>query len=115
MATKTVGIVGYEGVNALDFTGPHEVFTSSYASQPDGTPAYRVLTLSPDGRPYRSRSGLLMTPDLALADAPPLDTLLIPGGTGIRAPAVLQPLGAFVRARAGSTRRLVSVCTGLFG
>ncbi|MBS0332040.1 MAG: GlxA family transcriptional regulator [Proteobacteria bacterium] len=108
-------MIGYEGVNALDFTGPHEVFTSSCAAEADGTPGYRVLALSPDGQPFRSRSGLLIAPDMALVEAPPLDTILIPGGTGIRAPEVLEPLGAWVRERGRTTRRLVSVCTGLFG
>lgn len=116
MATKTVGIVGYEGLTALDLTGPQEVFTSGYATDADGRrPAYEVLVLSPDGRPFRCRSGVRILADCALADAPALDTLIIAGGVGIRAPATLEPIGAWVRERAATTRRLVSVCTGLYG
>ncbi|HEY3949031.1 GlxA family transcriptional regulator [Phenylobacterium sp.] len=115
MATKTVGIVGYDGVNALDLSGPQEVFASGQAVTAGGAPAYEVIVLSPDGRPFRSRSGLRIMADAALADAPPLDTLVVAGGTGIRAREVLEPIGAWVGERAAGARRVVSVCTGLYG
>jgi len=117
MAMRSVGIVGYDGVNALDLTGPHEVFNDA-VSWPDGRAeapnrAYKVFCLSPDGAPFRSESGLLFTADCALADAPPLDTILIPGGVGIRKAETLTPIADWLRARAPVTRRLVSVCTGV--
>jgi transcriptional regulator GlxA family with amidase domain len=44
-----------------------------------------------------------------------LDTLIIPGGSGLRKPAISQSVSAFVKARAGCTRRIASVCTGIYG
>jgi transcriptional regulator GlxA family with amidase domain len=112
MAARWIGIVGYDGVNALDLTGPNEVFASSYA-QEAGEPAYRVMCLSPDGQAFRSWSGLRISAECSLAEAPAFDTILVPGGTGIREPAVLEPIAAWLRERAPATRRMVSVCTGL--
>lgn len=101
-----IALVGYEGVNALDLTGPHEVFSSS--------DAYEVTCLSLDGQPFRSESGLLFGADCSLADAPSLDTVVVAGGRGIRAPETLEPIAEWLRLRAPTTRRLVSVCTGLY-
>jgi transcriptional regulator GlxA family with amidase domain len=112
MAARWIGIVGYDGVNALDLTGPNEVFASSYA-QDGGEPAYRVMCLSPDGQAFTSWSGLRIGAECSLAEAPAFDTILVPGGTGIREPEVLEPIAAWLRERAPSTRRMVSVCTGL--
>jgi transcriptional regulator GlxA family with amidase domain len=113
-AARRIALVGYEGVNALDLTGPHEVFCSSAASTRVGEPAYEVTCLSPDGNGFRSASGLQFGADCSLADAPSFDTIIVPGGTGIRAPQVLEPIAEWLRLRAPTTRRLVSVCTGLY-
>src|SRR6185312_9273444 len=77
--------------------------------------AYKLVCLSPDGQPFRSHSGLLLGAERSLADAPPFDTIVVPGGPGIRAREVMEPIGAWLRERAPTTRRLVSVCTGIFG
>ena len=114
MAPRRIGIVGYEGVNALDLTGPSEVFMSSLAVGEDALPAYEVIYLGLDGRPFRTGSGLEISGCCAIAEAPALDTIVISGGAGIRDPQVLEPLAHWLRARAPTTRRLVSVCTGLF-
>jgi len=111
---KWIGFVGYEGVNSLDLTGPSETFAEA-AVAVDGDPAYRILFLSVDGRPFRSWSRLKFAPECGIHEAPPLDTIVVPGGPGIRAPEVLEPLGAWLRERAPETRRIVSVCTGLIG
>lgn len=113
MTARQIGIVGYEGVNALDLTGPNEVFASSLAQMTDGEAAYQVMCVSPDGQPFRSGSGLRLAAERSLADAPEFDTIIVPGGPGIRAGEVLEPIAAFLRERAATTRRLVSVCTGL--
>jgi transcriptional regulator GlxA family with amidase domain len=51
--------------------------------------------------------------DASFRDAPAFDTILVPGGAGLREPGIGAPVVAFLKARAKSTRRIVSVCTGL--
>jgi transcriptional regulator GlxA family with amidase domain len=55
-----------------------------------------------------------MVPTHTLDDAPPLDTLLIPGGCGSRVINADWRLLAWLRDRAAMTRRVVSVCTGAY-
>ncbi len=104
---RAIGFVGYDRVNALDIAGPAEAFTSAGG--------YQVVVLGASALSFRSESGLRLQADALLADAPPLDTLIIPGGEGLRLPGVASAMAALVRAQAGSVRRLVSVCTGIYG
>jgi transcriptional regulator GlxA family with amidase domain len=43
-----------------------------------------------------------------------LDTLIIPGGVGMRAVGVLERVAAWVNERARDVRRIASVCTGIY-
>jgi transcriptional regulator GlxA family with amidase domain len=44
-----------------------------------------------------------------------MDTLVIPGGSGMREPAVAAKVGAWLVQRAGQVRRIAAVCTGVYG
>ncbi|MEU5380691.1 GlxA family transcriptional regulator [Streptomyces sp. NPDC002387] len=104
---RTLLVVLFDEVQSLDVTGPVEVFAGAEACCP-GT--YRLVTASLDGAPVRSSSGLTLVPDLALADAPVPDILLVPGGRGTRSP---DPrLVDWLREHGRAVGRLVSVCTG---
>ncbi|MGW4934721.1 GlxA family transcriptional regulator [Streptomyces sp. NPDC004166] len=104
---RTLLVVLFDEVQSLDVTGPVEVFAGAEACCP-GT--YRLVTASLDGAPVRSSSGLTLVPDLALADAPVPDILLVPGGRGTRSP---DPrLVDWLREHGRVVGRLVSVCTG---
>ncbi|MFF0765774.1 GlxA family transcriptional regulator [Streptomyces sp. NPDC003737] len=104
---RTLLVVLFDEVQSLDVTGPVEVFAGAEACCP-GT--YRLVTASLDGVPVRSSSGLTLVPDLALADAPVPDILLVPGGRGTRSP---DPrLVDWLREHGRVVGRLVSVCTG---
>lgn len=106
----TVLIVLFDDVQSLDVTGPLDVFAA--ANSITGTPHYATTTATGDGLPIRTTSGLTITPDTALADTPPADTLLVPGGAGARQP---QPHTVdWLRDHAHTATRLVSVCTGAF-
>ncbi|MEU6116682.1 GlxA family transcriptional regulator [Streptomyces sp. NPDC047117] len=109
MPPHDVLAVLFDGVQSLDVTGPLEVFTGAGHCVPG---AYRVRTATFDGTPVRTSSGLRITPDLALSDAAPPDTLLVPGGQGTRDP---DPrLVDWLRTHAQRAGRKVSVCTGAF-
>ena len=113
MPTRDVLIILYDGVQSLDVTGPLEVFAVANRFPADHPQtSYRLRTVSVDGAPVRTTSGLHITPDLDLASATAPDTLIAPGGAGSRSPhpAVID----WLRRVAPATRRLVSVCTGTF-
>ena len=57
-----------------------------------------------------------MRPDHLIEDCPPLDALIVPGGPGAdeRTPVQEELILPFLRARAGSTATVASVCTGAF-
>lgn len=112
--TRRIALVGYPSCNALDLTGPCEVFAAANGLSASGA-AYEVLLLSPDGGPIRTESGLTFVADAALADARELDTLIVPGGARLRTDAELRGLLAgWIAARTPRTRRVVSVCTGFY-
>ncbi len=72
-----------------------------------------VIGLTP--APFTAESGLRLMPETTLAKAPPLDTIVVPGGPGLREPETNAAVASWLKTRAASTRRIVSVCTGLYG
>jgi transcriptional regulator GlxA family with amidase domain len=107
-----VVILAFEGVQSLDVTGPAEAF--SIASRYVGGD-YAIELVTPDGGPARSRSGLSLNADRAIAQAGgPIDTLLVAGGIGAFAAAKDERVVGWVREAAARSRRVCSVCTGAF-
>ena len=115
MNAKRIGLVGFDGVVSIDISGPADAFAVANETQSDPRPAYEVVVISSSSKPFVSGSGLVFKPQRTFKNAPPLDTLVVPGGPGLRKPAVNRSVSAFVKARAKSTRRIASVCTGIYG
>lgn len=113
---RTVGILGYAGVNAVDLTGPAEVFANATRIGSDGRASrcYEVLVIGVAAGPFAAESGVVFLPAMDMHDAPELDTLVIPGGIGMRVDGSDARIDAWIRERAAHTRRVASVCTGAF-
>ena len=113
---KRIGFLGFDGIMALDLVGPMEAFSNApCGDEPDATVGgYEIVILALDRRPFTSEAGLLMHPTSCLRDAPELDTLIIPGGVGLRRPKVLREVVPLLRELAGRTRRVATVCTGIY-
>jgi len=108
--TRTVGILIFDEVEVLDFCGPFEVFAVTGRQVSAG--AFDVFTIGPTHDAITARNGLSVVPKYALADAPPIDLLLIPGGYGTRPLMHDQPLLDWIGQRATSAELVLSVCTG---
>jgi transcriptional regulator GlxA family with amidase domain len=117
-APRQVAILVYPGVQSLDVTGPLEVFAGAQQLielTARTEPGYEIRTVSTDGAPLRSSSGLTLVPDLRLSDAPTeLDTLIVAGGSGHREAAADNTILEWISRAASSSRRTASVCTGAF-
>jgi transcriptional regulator GlxA family with amidase domain len=113
-------VLGFEGLQPLDLVGPLEVFhkANHHAPKLGAAPfRYRVIVASAAGGDLTSDSGLRVSGTMALADLPnAIDTLVVSGGSepALRAAAAETPVLDWLRAQAGSTRRIASVCTGAF-
>lgn len=109
-APRPVVLVAFDGVQALDVTGPHEVFAGARKAVAG---AYDVLVTSLPGGPITSESGLTVV-TTPLREVMDVDTLIVPGGSGVRRAAEDPDLVAAVIRLAARARRVVSVCSGAF-
>ena len=100
----TIGSLLFDGIDQIDLTGPFEVLSRL----PNST--YRLYGKTTDV--VRDIKGLRLTPDAALADAPQLDVLHVPGGFGQEALMEDEALLAWIRRQAAGARSVFSVCTG---
>ena len=114
--TLHVQILAFDGVEALDFAGPFEVFTTAsrvHARQHPQTHALFAVTSVARTPVVQARAGLRLLADHLLADAPRADVLVVPGGV------VDQPLADsatldWIATAAHGASRVASVCTGAF-
>jgi transcriptional regulator GlxA family with amidase domain len=111
---RKVALVGYHGVQSLDITGPFEVF--AMANRFGGASLYEPVLCSPEGGSILCNSGLTLAESVAFAELPDdFDTILVAGGDeaglyAMRDTGVLE----WLTARAATTRRIGSVCSGAF-
>lgn len=113
----TVGIFLFDNVEALDFAGPYEVFSTAarvfQRRHPTAAAPFEVITVAESTALVRPRAGMRVLPDYAITDHPPLDLLIVPGGVvdaAMARPAVI----AWIAAQALACRITASVCTGAF-
>jgi transcriptional regulator GlxA family with amidase domain len=76
---------------------------------------YRITLLGLAGGSFVAESGLRFEAHGLLDGAPPPDTLIVPGGSGLREPKTNTRIVAWLRAHARHCRRIASVCTGIYG
>lgn len=110
---KTIGLLAYDDMQALDLAGPLDVFGAANALA-TGAPPYDLCVIGLSSNVANAENGLAVVPACTIDDAPPFDTLLIPGGAGSRVINTDKRLLDWLRERAKSTRRVVSVCTGAY-
>jgi cyclohexyl-isocyanide hydratase len=100
----TIGSLVFEGLDQIDLTGPFEVLSRI----PNAT--YRLYGKTAE--PVRDLKGLRLVPDAAMADAPQLDVLHVPGGFGQEALMDDQEVLDWIAQQASGAHSVFSVCTG---
>jgi transcriptional regulator GlxA family with amidase domain len=100
-----VAIVVFAGVQPLDAVGPHEVFA--------GAGRYAVRLVAHQPGPVVAESGLAVVAE-PLGDPAEVDTLLLAGGSGVRAAAEDDVLVDWIRRAAAGAERVATVCSGTF-
>ena len=108
---KKIGLMVFDGIAALDLAGPADAFSSAKL---DGMPAYEVIVIGVSERSIVAESGVRITPDTTLAQCGALDTMIIPGGSGLRRERIGSKVTAWLKDNYARFRRVASICTGIY-
>jgi transcriptional regulator GlxA family with amidase domain len=113
---RTIGILGYADMQALDLIGPADAFAiaDEHLRARGSTAGYKVVVLGLSPRTFAAESGVLLKPHTTLDRAPLLDTLLIPGGRGLRVREQYQRVANWICECDSRIRRIASICTGIY-
>lgn len=99
-----LGAILFPRMDQTDFTAPFEVLSR--------LPNSTFHVIGKTTAPVTDVMGLILTPRTAMADAPQLDVLLVPGGEGVNALMEDEAMLSFIRKQAAGARIVFSVCTG---
>lgn len=114
------GIFVFDGADELDVVGPYRVLAAVADVAPFiDVPPLNVHLVAERSRSVRLGNGLTIEPAHTFETCPPLDVLVVPGGSsdseaGRRAEQRRPSVQAFVRDAASTARVTASVCTGTF-
>ena len=115
--THTVGIYLFDQIEVLDFAGPFEVFSTATRVksrlEPQAAAAFKVYTIAAERRIIAARGNLPVQPHYTLADHPPLDILIVPGGV-VTAELERKTVTDWIATVARTASITASVCTGAF-
>jgi transcriptional regulator GlxA family with amidase domain len=117
MNPNRIGFLGFKGVAASELTRAADVLAAAALDGGYGNriPCYQISTIGLTSECFRAESGIAFWPDSTLETASELDTIVIPGGDGLRRSLVGETIGEWVLARANETRRVVAVGGGIYG
>lgn len=111
---KHVAIVIFKGFQALDATGPMEVFVEANRVLPPED-HYAVTLLAPEAGPVRASNGSQFSADAALSESrDSYDLALAAGGPELSTTPPAPAIVAWFRAIAPRCRRYGSICSGAF-
>ena len=116
MIPKTVGLIVFEQMAADELTGPAEIFFRAKMLTADGHEfrCYHIITLGISTESCVTECGIIVKPQLAIKDAPSLDTLIIPGSSGVHDARLNKKIARWLGHRAPGTRRTAALGTGIY-
>jgi transcriptional regulator GlxA family with amidase domain len=106
---KTIAVVLYPGLTALDLVGPLQVLTELQRF----APRYRTVVVGVSTEPMATDLPLQLVADRTFAEVPHPDVLVVPGGRIGTIRAMSDPdVRGYVRTAAVTAEVVGSVCTG---
>lgn len=112
---KSVGLIGFEQVTALQLVAPADTFATVALDDGYGNriPCYEVHTIGVLSDRFRTETGFLFQAEHSLSAAPELDTIVIAGGGGALRSEVTDKLSVWILKRINETRRIGAIGTGV--
>ncbi len=110
---RAVGFLGFDGVTTLDLTGPLEAFATARSNE-GKTRCYETVLVGVTNKIFVAGSGATFKAEHTIRSAPALDTIIIPGGAGLRNPETNRAIAEWLNGLGNKVRRIASVSTGIY-
>jgi transcriptional regulator GlxA family with amidase domain len=113
---RRIGFIGFDGLRTLDLAGPLDAFTASrYLTSGNihGLP-YQIVVVGLKQKSFTSESGITFRGQETTDTVSSLDTIIIPGGSGLQRPETVEALSSWLTANAAGARRVAAVCAGIY-
>src|SRR2546429_4673572 len=116
MNPKRVGFPRFEGVASSELTRAADVLAAATLDGGYGNriSCYQISTIGFTSECFRAESGIVFSPDSTLETASELDTIVIPGGDGLRRSLASETIAEWLMARVNETRRVVAIGGGSY-
>jgi len=106
---KNIGMIIFDGLSIGEFTAPYDVWIHVKGNR------VNVFTISEDGKPIRTSTGLQFHADYSFANAPHIDVLVVPSGSGSSNKDLVNTARInFVKERGKKAEWVTSFCGGAF-
>jgi transcriptional regulator GlxA family with amidase domain len=117
MLPKRIGFFGFERITASDLTSAAGVFVAAALEAGYGNriSCYNIQVIGFTSECFRSESNIAFRPDSTLETVSDLDTVIVPGGDGLRELLVRQRIADWILTRVNQTRRIAAIGTGIYG
>ncbi|MEO1412920.1 MAG: DJ-1/PfpI family protein [Bacteroidota bacterium] len=106
---RKVGILVFDEAEVLDFAGPFEVF--SVCSEVHDFQLFDAFLVAKNKAPVRAVNGLSVNPQYDFQDCPPLDILILSGGSGTRQIMEDKDTLAWIGRMHANTEFTLSICS----
>jgi len=117
MLGKRIEFLGFDGVTAAYLVAPGDIFAAATLDSGYGNhiPCYQTYTIGLTSDMFRAESGMIFRPDETFQTVPELDTIIVPGGKGLRQSQTSNEISDWLLTRANRTRRIAAISTGIYG
>ena len=102
---RTIGVLLFPGFEMLDACGPMEIWGNMDRQ-------ITLITVAKAAGPVTSSQGVAVVAQKAMAEAPKLDLLLVPGGFGVKEALRDEAMLQWLRQRSAQAEITMSVCNG---
>jgi transcriptional regulator GlxA family with amidase domain len=111
MNPKLIGFLGFEGVAASELTRAADLLAAATLDGGYGNriSCYYVCTIGLTSERFRAESEVAFWPDSTLETVSELDTIVVPGGVGLRRSLVSERIADWILARVNATCRVVAI------
>ena len=117
MTPKRIGILTFDDVTASHVTVTADAFNAAALDNECGgrVRCYHVSTISPSSEPISTESGMTLVGQETFVQAGGFDTVVIPGGCGLRRSDLNLQVHEWILKHADETQRFACVCSGIYG